>query len=99
MFALIFLKNSYFTLNPKPRHLFARNFVYLSFSTLDLIEHDVKDGNENILIQIERCEMFHPFVYGFVINFLNVVIKAMRTTLNIQQILFSKILKNVRFGL
>jgi hypothetical protein len=34
----------------------------------------VKNGNENILIQIERCEMLHPFIYGFVIIFLNVVI-------------------------
>ncbi len=86
MFALnIFFKHSFFTLNPKSRHLFARNFIYLSFSTLGLIEHEVINENENILIQIERCEMFHPFTYGFVIKNLNVVIQAMRIALNIQK--------------
>jgi len=79
--------------------LFVISFVYLGFSTLGLIERDVKNGNENILIQIERCEMFHPFIYGFVINVLNVVIQAMRIALNIQQIFISKIFKSVKFGL
>lgn len=80
-----FLKHFFFTLSPKPRHLFTRNFIYLSFSTLGLIEHDVINGNENILIQIERCGMFHPFIYGFVIKNLNIVIQAMRIALNIQK--------------
>jgi hypothetical protein len=30
MFALILFRHSYFTLNPRPRQLFARHFVFLS---------------------------------------------------------------------
>jgi hypothetical protein len=44
-----FFKHSYFALNPRPRQLFARHFVCLSFSTFNLVEHFVK--NENILVQ------------------------------------------------
>ncbi len=57
IFALVFFKHSYSTLNPKPKH-----FVYLSFSPLALLNAMWKiegfSGNENALSQNEGCAMF-----------------------------------------
>jgi hypothetical protein len=39
-----FFRHSYFTLNPKPSHLFTKHFVYLNFSTFSFVEHSVKNG-------------------------------------------------------
>jgi hypothetical protein len=44
MFAVIFLKHPYFNLNPRPKHLFAKHFVCLSFFAFGLVEHLVKNG-------------------------------------------------------
>ncbi len=46
----------------RPRLLFARDFVCLSFFAFGLVEHHVKNGrssgNEKTLIQNEDCEVY-----------------------------------------